>query len=68
MVSKRVKVIVYTGLNIGVFIWGSAYCLESASLGRSVIVLISSLGLMNFFVWLSFRAGGRDLRDISKPR
>jgi hypothetical protein len=62
-VSKKVKVIVYAGMNIGVFIWGAAYCLESASLGRSVIVLISSLGLINVFIWSGFRAKNGYLDD-----
>ncbi len=56
MVSKKVKVIVYTGMNIGVFIWTAAYCLESASFGRGLIVLVSALVLINVLLWLSFRA------------
>jgi hypothetical protein len=59
MVSKKVKIIVYTGMNIGVFFWGVAYCLESASFGRGVTVLVSSLLLINVLVWLSFRAKKR---------
>ena len=56
MASKKVKIIVYTGMNIGVFIWAAAYCLESASFSRGIIVLVSSLVLINVLVWLSFRA------------
>jgi hypothetical protein len=56
MVSKKIKIIVYTGMNIGVFIWAAAYCLESASFRRGIIVLVSSLVLINVLMWLGFRA------------
>jgi hypothetical protein len=55
MVSKKIKIIVYTGMNIGVFIWAAAYCLESASLRRGITVLVSSLVLINVLMWLGFR-------------
>jgi hypothetical protein len=44
MVSKKIKIIVYTGMNIGVFIWAAAYCLESASFRRGITVLVSPGG------------------------
>jgi hypothetical protein len=55
MVSKKIKIIVYTGMNIGVFIWAAAYCLESASFRRGITVLVSSLVLINVLMWLRFR-------------
>jgi hypothetical protein len=63
MVGKKVKIIVYAGMNIGVFIWAAAYCLESASFSRGIIVLVSSLVLINVLMWSSFRARSRKAGD-----